>query len=56
LTNGIKESQGLYTPEKQVESIASVYGNLFENRKAEMKQIISNLEAAEAELSNTTNA
>ena len=56
LTNGIKESQGLYTPEKQVEAIGNVYGNLFENRKAEMKQMISNLEAAEAELSKTTNA
>lgn len=44
LTDGIKESQGLYTSEKQQESIASVYGGLLENRKTELKSILDSLE------------
>ena len=56
LTNGIKESQGQYTCEKQKETISTVYTTLFENRKAEINQMITNLEAAATELTNTTNA
>jgi hypothetical protein len=56
LTNGIKESQGQYTCEKQKETISTVYTTLFENRKAEINQMITNLEAAANELTNTTNA
>ena len=56
LTNGIKESQGQYTCEKQKETISTVYTKLFENRKVEMNQMITNLEAAATELTNTTNA
>jgi hypothetical protein len=56
LTNGIKESQGQYTCEKQKETISTVYTTFFENRKAEINQMITNLEAAATELTNTTNA
>lgn len=45
LLNGIKDSQGQYTPEKQKEALTQVYFGLVENRKGEFKQIIKNIEA-----------
>jgi len=53
LLEGIKESQGKYTSEKQKETLTSVYTTLINNRVLELKQMISNLEAQEANL--TTN-
>lgn len=44
LINGIKDSKGLYTPDKQKEKIQSVYFGLVENRKAEMNAMLANLE------------
>lgn len=44
LLESIKESQGQYTSEKQVEKITDVYFGLVENRKTELKQIITNIE------------
>lgn len=43
LTNGIKESQGLYTSEKQKETLKNVYTGLLEGRKAELKGMLDNL-------------
>ena len=56
LIEGINQSKGQYTEEKQKETLTSVYSNLFEERKNEMKQMIINLEDATAKLSDTTNA
>jgi hypothetical protein len=56
LVNGIKDSQGQYTPEKQVEVITSVYFGLVENRKTELNNIISSLTAQSIKLSETSNA
>jgi len=56
LIEGINQSKGQYTEEKQKETLTSVYSNLFEERKNEMKQMINNLEDATAKLSDTTNA
>jgi len=56
LLEGIKESKGLYTPEKQKEILKGVYAGILENRKTEMNNIITNLEAQAAKLSQTTNA
>ena len=44
LINGIKDSQGKYTPENQKEILTNVYYGLCENRKLELKNIITNLE------------
>lgn len=44
LINGIKESQGQYTPTKQKETITNVYFGLTENRKAELNNLMANLE------------
>jgi hypothetical protein len=43
LINGIKESQGLYTSEKQKETLKNVYTGLLEGRKAELKGMLDNL-------------
>jgi glycosyltransferase involved in cell wall biosynthesis len=56
LLEGIEESKGLYTPEKQKQILKDVYAGLLENRKTEMNNIITNLEAQAAKLSETTNA
>ena len=42
LTNGIKESQGKYTPERQKTELTSVYNKLVETRVNEFKKIIAN--------------
>ena len=55
LTNGIKESMGQYTPEKQKVELLKVYSGLIENRKIELKNIIANLEKELAKKTNTTN-
>lgn len=49
LTNGIKESQGLYTEENQVEAAQVTYATLVENRIVEMTHSLANLEKALAE-------
>lgn len=56
LLEGIEESKGLYTPEKQKQTLKDVYAGLLENRKIEMNNIITNLEAQAAKLTETTNA
>jgi len=56
LTQNIEESKGQYTAEKQKEAITSCYFGLVENRKAELNNMKSNLEAAAAKLVNETNA
>ena len=53
LTEGINESKGGYTSEKQVESATRVYSTLVENRLNELKITLEALENAQKE---TTNA
>ena len=53
LTEGINESKGGYTSEKQVESATKVYSTLVENRLNELKITLEALENAQKE---TTNA
>jgi hypothetical protein len=55
LIDGMKESKGLYTPEKQVEELSQVYFGLIENRKKELANILTNLETELAKTSETTN-
>jgi hypothetical protein len=43
LTNGIKESQGQYTSEKQKEKLTNVYTGLVQGRKAELNGMLENL-------------
>lgn len=43
LINGMKESQGQYTSEKQKEELAKVYSTLVENRKIEFNNILANV-------------
>lgn len=50
LMTGIAESTGTYTSEKQVEAITSVYAGLVENRKAEIGNLMANLEKQYTEL------
>ena len=45
LLNGIKESQGQYTREKQKEILTNVYLGLVENRKSEITSSLNTLEA-----------
>jgi hypothetical protein len=52
LTEGIIASQGLYTSEKQVNAITSVYGSLQENRIAELNATLSKLEEAKLQSTN----
>jgi len=52
LTEGIKASQGLYTTEKQLESVTKVYGGLTENRILELKNTLAKLEEAKTQKSN----
>lgn len=56
LTDGIKNSQGLYTSEKQLEIATSVYGGLIENRKAELNALMENLTIQADKFIETTNA
>jgi glycosyltransferase involved in cell wall biosynthesis len=56
LTNGVKESQGLYTSEKQQVILASVYNGLFENRKEELNNMISALDVQAAKITEQANA
>ena len=44
LVEGIKESQGKYTSEKQKETIENVYNGIFENRKVELNNLLLNLQ------------
>lgn len=44
LINGIKESQGQYTPEKQKQAISDVYNGLVSNRMVELSNILTNFE------------
>lgn len=48
LTEGIAKSQGLYTPEKQKETLTKVYAQLVENRKNELNTLIKNATPAVA--------
>jgi glycosyltransferase involved in cell wall biosynthesis len=50
LTNGIKESQGQYTTEKQKVVLSDVYSGIFENRKVELNNMLLSLEAQAASL------
>ena len=52
LTEGIAASQGLYTSEKQVNAITSVYGSLQETRIAELNATLSKLEEAKLQSTN----
>ena len=52
LTDGINESKGMYTSEKQVEAITKAYGSLQENRIAELKATLSKLEEANSQSTN----
>lgn len=56
LTEGIKESQGLYTPEKQKEILTTVYFGLVENRKTEVNNMLLSLQAQTTSLNTQTNA
>lgn len=53
LTNGIKDSQGQYTTEKQKESVETVYNGLVSNRLAELTGVLTNLESQLTKLSET---
>jgi hypothetical protein len=53
LTDGINESKGLYTSEKQIEAATNVYSALRENRVNELKITLETLENAQKEI--TTN-
>jgi hypothetical protein len=44
LTNSIMETKGRYTEEKQKQAIEKVYGEMFNNREAEIEFLIKNLE------------
>jgi len=52
LKNSMTESKGGYTPEKQKETLKNVYHGLFENRKNEINNIITNLSANVVESTN----
>jgi len=56
LMEGIKNSQGQYTSEKQTDAIKNVYGGLVENRKAEIANIQNSLLAQLETLKEQTNA
>lgn len=53
LINGMKESQGLYSVDKQKEILGNTYAGIFENRKLELNNILSSLET---QISKTENA
>ena len=53
LTEGINESKGLYTSEKQIEVATNVYSTLRDNRISELKITLETLENAQKEI--TTN-
>lgn len=53
LTDGINETKGAYTSEKQVETATKVYTSLFENRINEMKITLETLENAQKEIEET---
>lgn len=52
LKNSMEESKGAYTPEKQKETLKNVYYGIFENRKKEINNIITNLSANVAQSTN----
>ncbi len=56
LMEGIKSSQGQYTPEKQVEVITNVYHGLVENRKIELNNMLTNLQTQLDNVNEQTNA
>jgi hypothetical protein len=51
----MKESQGLYTEEKQQDALKNVYVGIIEGRKGELKLMLTNLEE-QAKSLETTNA
>ena len=53
LTNGMKESQGLYTEEKQKDAVKNVYLGILEGRKGELKIMLTNLEEQAKSLETT---
>ena len=53
LTEGINESKGQYTTEKQLEAATTVYSTLVENRLSELKITLESLENAQLEASTT---
>lgn len=52
LTDGIKDSQGDYTPEKQKALLEKTYTNLFENRTNELKITLEKIEDSQKDLVN----
>ena len=56
LINGMKESQGQYTPEKQKEAISLVYSGLLENRVAELNGMLETLKTQTENITTTNNA
>jgi hypothetical protein len=52
LKNSMEESKGAYSPEKQKETLKNVYYGIFENRKNEINNIITNLSANVAQSTN----
>lgn len=55
LINAMKESQGQYTIDKQKSIISEVYNNIFNSRREEFINILSNLEKQNTEKSQITN-
>jgi len=53
LIQGIEDSKGQYTPEKQKESLTQVYFGLIENRKIEFNTMLTNLKVQEESLNET---
>lgn len=56
LTDGIKDSQGQYTVEKQKEAVKNVYGGIINGRKGELQIMVDNLVAQNSQLEAKTNA
>jgi hypothetical protein len=56
LMNGIKDSQGLYTAEKQKSILTDVYFGLCENRKEELNNMITALDVQASKIAEQSNA
>ncbi len=56
LINGIKDSQGKYTPERQKDEVSKIYSGLVENRKLEMNNILSTLKEQATDFVEINNA
>ena len=55
LTQAIENSKGQYTPEKQKATLEVVYGNLVENRVAELNNMLNSIKQQEPAEAETTN-